>query len=163
MADTTTVTVNADYSQFYVMNIGDLPGELTDTYLAHNFESYGNLLLVAARQFGRIPVDVTVYEARPEALEMDWQDAVEVSIVAMPLTTVSGWMAEKGDLRPALEEGGAYRVRYAISSGDDAPANGDLVVERYRLDFWPEPASAAVVLRQESAFGRYWFDNWPQQ
>jgi hypothetical protein len=148
------VIVRADYSQFYVNNIGWLETEFTDTFLAHNFEGYGNLKLVTARQWGEIPVEVQVHDARPAELDDSWQDAVEASIIAQELTTVSGWTPERDDLLPPLIEGTRYRVRYAIQSGDRAPE------ERYRLDFWPEQPSPARVICQDSEFGRHWKEHW---
>ena len=155
-----TTTVFADYHQFYLNNIGELAPEFTDTFLAHNFEGYGNLLLLTARQWGEISVEVHLHDARPRELDESWHDAAEASIVAQPLSGVSGWAGEGHKVLPDLVEGAAHRVRYAIRDGDKADVHSTEVAEGYRLDLWPEAVSPAVVIRQLSEFGRHWKESW---
>ena len=148
-------TVSADFSQFYLFNVGSIDPNAHGKFLAlHQDDS---VMLTAARQFGDLPVSVTLFEGRPNELGPEWENIAEVSIIATDSSSVGGWMPEPEDLELGLDDGVEYRLRYALSGATEASiTQSDEVTELYRIDLWPEPVSAEAPVRRDAKFGFYW-------
>lgn len=156
MSETTTVTVDVDYGQFYLRNVGNLGPAISDSSLAYVFEHTDDLLMLAARQYGAVPVTVSMLGARPAPLDSEWHDVVELSIVATAETALTGWDFDGARFPMSLTPGTAYRLRYAISGADNVDEDNEEITERYRVDLWPQEAVASELIRQKSDWGRYW-------
>lgn len=153
------VTVEADFSQFYLRRdaVTDDSAKFAKTHLTSYFEGNEDLQIVAARQFGNLPVEMRFFDKPAAQADDTWHDVVEFSIRATSATYLSGWEPRPGDIKLPLTPGIAYRVRYAISDMDVGRESRDEPYpERYRLDFWPAPLEAARVITQMSQHGRYW-------
>jgi len=152
-------TLDVDYGQFELLDMrlcirddaGHLPGLILDI---GSFEQ--GIPLIVFRQYGDVPVEVTLLSAAPAPLGSDWQDVIEFSVVAGEAASISGWGGE-GASELGLTRGVEYRVRYAVSNADGAGRVFDPPYpEDYRLDLWPAPADRAVMVVGESGAGAYW-------
>lgn len=118
----------------------------------------GTLSLVTGLHTGRVPITVEVLDAEP-GLEAEWEEAVEVSVTAPQVQLRLQTFQDGRDL--TLPAAGTYRVRCCAARMDAARAadvrmDGDPVMDRYRLQWWPAPARADAVLRQTSDIAAYW-------
>lgn len=118
----------------------------------------GLLFLTTGLHTGEIPVTVEVHEERPP-VGGGWEDVVEVSFrPASERVALVQWAAEAS--WPLRLERIDYRVRYRISGMDAANAQntrmpGEPAIDRYLLQFWPQPPAPDAVARQGSRFAAY--------
>jgi hypothetical protein len=114
-------------------------------------------MLVAVRQFGRLPVDVEVLDTEPGPEGRAFQDVVEFSLPVHASLALTGWDPfDAGGVLP-VRPSTTYRVRYAIADADLADGVTEPPYpERYRLRLWPQSWAPPRRVRVESAIGRYW-------
>jgi hypothetical protein len=163
-----TGEVDADYSQFE-LDLGDggrVPGFTTAVGLAtSNGEEH--VVLIVARQYGAIAVEVQVLDAEPPVYQW-WDAAVEFSVH----TGVS--RSSRSDGVPVWIYGfagaGAFsvpvpadvdaRVRYVVLDGQvakDQTVQGDGPgPDRYLLQMWPAVPSPARIVAATSPWSQYW-------
>jgi hypothetical protein len=157
--------IHVHYRQFYVESRGeDFFEELEK---ARGGQSNGlcgaavpgALFLTTGLHTGQVPLTVEAYD-EPPPVGADWEEVVEVSF--RPDTqqvALVEWAAEASwPLRLAQID---YRVRYC-ASGMDAAAQQDTrmpdepAIDRYLLQFWPQPPAPDTVLRRAGEFAAYW-------
>lgn len=152
---TVTGHVDADYSQIELH-----PGE--GGHLA-NLEEVGLVIggeyavLTTARHHGTVTMDVEVLDA-PAPLDPTWDTAVEFSMLTGQDACVSGW-AGSGHLEIPTPAGLQVRVRYVVIDGEPASAWSDVPdteTERYLLQLWPAPVSAARTIAATTPWSQYW-------
>jgi hypothetical protein len=162
MVNSVRGVVAADFSQicFRVGGGGKvfIPSETPLGLVRENLS--GQVMLTTARQNGDVSADAQVFEGMPD-LDPTWSDIVEFSITAGSSASIApGDPGDTGFSVPVIP-GITYRVRFVVVDGeggsrqfhDDPRA---LPCELYLLQFWPQPASSAIVLRNESPWGQYW-------
>ncbi|WP_028045838.1 hypothetical protein [Cellulomonas sp. URHE0023] len=153
--------VDADYSQIELgPGFGGHAYGLDNLGLA-NGELGENVVLTTARQHGRVAVEAQVLERQPP-LDPAWDAVVEMSLRTGEGAQVCGW-AGTGVVAIPVPPGIDVRVRYVVLDGqigseqfnrphesDESPA------ERYLLQMWPAPPTAARTLAATSPWSQYW-------
>lgn len=118
----------------------------------------GRVVLATVRQFGRVPVEVHVFEQVP-LVDPSWADVVEFSVEAVGPLAVDSWESSADGVSVALRAGVEYRVRFVIVDGEAgsqqylADWSAD-PVEEYLLQLWPQAASGAAVVKNESPWAQ---------
>jgi hypothetical protein len=153
------------YGQIYVQSDPDsLNPMLEDAFLGQvnglcGAAAPGSLFLTTGLHTGRVGLAVEVHESAPE-LDGAWEETVEVSFTpASPATRLVQWAGEASwplDLAQVN-----YQVRFRASGMDAAHAadtrlDGQPQLDRYLLQLWPAPPGPERVVRQTSAYARYW-------
>lgn len=161
-----TVTVDAAFSQFYVVSGDAYVGKSTYPDSGRRVglcdaRTPGALMLGTARQAGPIPIAVQVFDAPPPPLDAGWQDVAEVPFEPAGAVRMKGWDPSSAETVLPIDAAKTFRVRYAIADADDAESvnfseTGADLPERYLVQFWPAGPTAAEVVRQDSAIGQYW-------
>ena len=99
---------------------------------------------------------------QPPPVEDSWEEVVEVSFRPTSETVaLVQWGAEAA--WPLALEQVDFRARYCADGMDQARAedtrlDGEPVLDRYLLQFWPAPPSSDRVLKQTSAVAAYWHE-----
>ncbi|MFF0266391.1 hypothetical protein [Kribbella sp. NPDC004536] len=151
------------YAQIYVESTQDSVG-LEECFVGQQnglcgAASPGTLFLVTGLHTGDVGFTVELYDA-PPPLDDSWEEIVEASYRPRGAAMLMTWAGDGGwwdlDLEPI-----DYRVRYCgwgMDAGHQAgpPMDGDPLVDRYLLQFWPAPAAPDRVLKQTSAQAAYW-------
>ena len=120
--------------------------------------STGALALVTGLHTGAAPLRVECVDSAPD-MDAAWEDAVEVSFHTDHLE-LSLWTFDHA--YPFVLPGvGDFRVRYCAAGMDaarrqDCRLDGDPILDRYLLQFWPAPAAADAIVRQSSELAGYW-------
>jgi hypothetical protein len=154
-------TVNADYSQFY-LRMEDEAFEPVDFFAPDAFaglatvDNEGQVMFIAFRQYGAIPIDLEVLDAQPNDLSAEWQDIVELSIAPASEVRIEGWDGGDG-VGIGNEPGRCYRVQFAVANADLAETTDTSSVEEsYRIRLWPAEPRPPQIVRNESARAQYW-------
>ncbi len=116
-----------------------------------------------ARRSGGSAVRVVLHDGVPE-LDPAWEDVVEVSS-RVPAGAEARWSTWAGEHWGPLTGLGSGVHRLRVSAiGRDAGRDGESaesVVDRYVLEFWPEPALRPdAIVTVGSADARYWHGEW---
>lgn len=161
-----TVTVDAAFSQFYVVSGDAYVGQSSYSGSGRRVglcdaTTPGALMLGTARQVGPIPIGVQVFDGPPPPLDAGWQDVAEVPFEPAGAVRMKGWDPSSTETVLPLDAAKTFRVRYAIADADDAGSvsfseTGADLPERYLVQFWPASPAAAEVVREDSAIGQYW-------
>jgi len=154
--------VAAEFSQFYLC-VGEdgavhIPWDSPMGLAREN--DIGQVLLTTVRQSGTVPVTAQSFASMP-ALDPTWSDVVEFSITAGASASIEPWDPGATGFSVPLTPGFTYRVRFVVVDGeigarqfrDDPRATPS---ELYLLQFWPQPASPAVMVRNESPWAQFW-------
>ncbi|TFD93025.1 hypothetical protein E3T61_05475 [Cryobacterium lactosi] len=120
----------------------------------------GQVLLTTLRQVGTVSVEAQAFASMP-AFDPTWSNVVEFSITAGASASIDPWDPGATGFSIPMTPGIAYRVRFVVIDGetgsqqfrDDPQA---LPSELYLIQFWPQPASSAVVLKNESPWAQLW-------
>lgn len=119
----------------------------------------GLLFLTTGLHTGNVKLTIELLDA-PAPVGEEWEDVVEVSFRPETETvTLLQWAGERA--WPLALEPIDYRVRYCAAGMDqaqehDTRMDGEPLLDRYLLQFWPAPAAHDAVLRQTSACADYW-------
>ncbi|MFI5691854.1 hypothetical protein ACIA58_08445 [Kribbella sp. NPDC051586] len=119
----------------------------------------GRLFLRTGLHTGKVELRVEVHDRMP-SVEYDAEDVVEASY--LPPSGVL--LTSLGYQRLPLElEQATYRVRYSawgMDAGHQAgpPMDGEPLVDRYLLQFWPARPAPERVVKQTSKQAAYWHD-----
>jgi hypothetical protein len=119
----------------------------------------GLLFLTTGLHTGHTRITVEVLDA-PAPIGDEWEDVVEASF--RPVTAkvaLVQWAGEASWPLPLAPID--YRVRYSATGmdrarGRDTLLAGELLVDRYLLQFWPAPPAPDAVIRQTSRCAAYW-------
>jgi hypothetical protein len=117
----------------------------------------GRLFLRTGLHTGKVELRVEVHERMP-SVEYDAEDVVEASY----LPSGDVLLTSLGHQRLPLElEHISYRVRYSawgMDAGHQAgpPMDGEPLVDRYLLQFWPARPAPERVVKQTSRQAAYW-------
>ncbi|WP_187703100.1 hypothetical protein [Nocardia yunnanensis] len=152
--------VGVSYSQVYVESVvGGVNSRMDEAFAGQRSglcgaAVAGELFLVTGLHSGRVGFTVEVHDQAPP-LDAAWEDVVEVSFYPVSgQSFLVQWAGEKSwelDLREGID----YRVRYCAMGMDrareqDVRLDGEPVVDRYLLQFWPAPPEPDRVVRQTS-------------
>jgi hypothetical protein len=118
----------------------------------------GALFLVTGLHTGQVDFAVELYDEAPP-IDDTWEEIVEASYRPIGDVALNGWGGE-GHWPLALDKVD-YRVRYCgwgMDAGHQAapPMDGEPLVDRYLLQFWPAPPEPDQVIKQTSAQAAYW-------
>ena len=162
------------YGQLYVVSEEDAYPDLRAAFRGQGVglcgaAEEGMLFLTTGLHTGDVSFAVEVHEQRPE-IDGDggdggdggggWEEVVEVSFT--PVTTGSILMQWAGERCWELDLPVAdYRVRYCAAGMDagrakDTRLDGEPVLDRYLLQFWPSPPEPPRLVRQASETAAYW-------
>ncbi|EQD86654.1 hypothetical protein A8924_0124 [Saccharopolyspora erythraea NRRL 2338] len=119
----------------------------------------GQLFLTTGLHTGHVGFTVEVHDERPDVDEA-WEEAVEASF--RPLSPEVALVEWGGEAAWSLDlEEIDYRVRYCAVAMDesrrvDTRTDGEPMVDRYLLQFWPAPPGPDAVVKQTSVTAEYW-------
>jgi hypothetical protein len=118
----------------------------------------GTLFLVTGLHTGKVDFAVELYDEAPP-IDDTWEEIVEASYRPAGDVALIGWGGE-GHWPLDLDEVD-YRVRYCgwgMDAGHQAapPMDGEPLVDRYLLQFWPAPPTPDRVIKLTSAQAAYW-------
>ncbi|MEV6268550.1 hypothetical protein AB0L64_15345 [Kribbella sp. NPDC051936] len=123
----------------------------------------GRLLLATGLHTGYVALRIEHSEQEP-ALDDAWEDIVEVSFLpAAPDILVHGLDGcTSAEFRLPTR---SYRVRYSAIGMDEGNqvnvvGDGEPLVDRYLLQFWPAGAAADAVRKQTSTVAKQWHQDW---
>ncbi|MFF2555152.1 hypothetical protein ACFVUS_29400 [Nocardia sp. NPDC058058] len=165
--------VGVSYSQIYVESVvGGVNSRMHDAFAGQRAGLCGatvpgELFLHTGLHSGKVGFTVEVHDQAPP-LDPEWEDVVEVSFYPIPdQSFLVQWAGENSwelDLRQGLD----YRVRYCAQGMDqarekDVRLDGEPVLDRYLLQFWPAPPEPDRVVRQTSHVAAYWHEYACQQ
>jgi hypothetical protein len=153
------------YGQIYVHSDVDSSTILEDCFAGQDSglcgaSVPGTLFLITGLHTGKVGFTVEWHAAEPP-LDDAWEDVVEASFQPESARVVLrewGGGAWELDL-PKL----AYRVRYCASGMDEGHAadtrmDGEPLIDRYLLQFWPSSVTEGRVVRQTSKYAAYWHE-----
>lgn len=152
------------YGQLYLETTLDQEADFDDSF-AGQLNGFcgasvpGCLFLLTDLHTGRVGLTAELLASPPPDVP-GWEDVAEVSF--RPAGTDVRLVEWAGQAAYPLElEQTWYRVRYSATGMDagralDTRPDDHAVVDRYLLQFWPEPASPDRVVRQTSASAAYW-------
>ncbi len=118
----------------------------------------GKLFLITGLHTGKVGFTVELHDKMP-SVEHSAEEVVEASYRPIGSVSLNGW---GGEGRWALDlDEVDYRVRYSgwgMDAGHQAgpPMDGEPLVDRYLLQFWPAPPAPDRVVKQTSAQAAYW-------
>jgi hypothetical protein len=157
--------IHVHYGQFYVES-------RTDDFFEGLTESRGGqanglcgaavpglLFLTTGLHTGHTRVTVEVLDAPPKISD-EWEDVVEVSFrPATARVALVQWAGEANWPLPLIPID--YRVRYSATGmdrgrGQDTLLDGEPLVDRYLMQFWPAPLAPDAVIRETSRCAAYW-------
>ncbi|MFJ4654821.1 hypothetical protein ACIP5Y_26405 [Nocardia sp. NPDC088792] len=165
--------VGVSYSQVYVESVvGGINSRMHDAFAGQRSGLCGaavpgKLFLLTGLHTGEVGFTVEVHDQAPP-LDLAWEDVVEVSFY--PASDRSFLVQWAGEARWELDlrEGLDYRVRYCAQGMDqarekDVRLDGEPLLDRYLLQFWPSPPEPDRVVRQTSQAAAYSHDYARQQ
>jgi hypothetical protein len=120
----------------------------------------GGLFLATGLHTGYVHMRIEVHTNEPP-IDDEWEEIVEVSCF-FPQTPVvlEDWSGNSKCELPIAE--GMYRVRYSAKRFGQAQegngVDGEALVERYSVLFWPSPRRADQVIKETSERAAYWND-----
>jgi hypothetical protein len=118
----------------------------------------GGMFLITGLHTGQVGFTVEVSGSPPE-LDGSWEEIVEAPFLVPDLTvSLYQWGEESG--LPLSLAAGTYRARYSarnMQAGHDQDTSADdtVIIDEYRLQFWPAPSSPDQVIRQTSEIAAY--------
>lgn len=118
----------------------------------------GKLLLITGLHTGTVGFTAELHDDEPP-VDDTWEDVVEASYRPLVRPTLSGLdSSDSWDLELDLVD---YRVRYSawgMDAGHQAgpPMDGEPLVDRYLLQFWPARAAPDRVVKETSKQAAYW-------
>ncbi|MEV0795279.1 hypothetical protein [Kribbella sp. NPDC050459] len=120
----------------------------------------GKLFLITGLHTGEVGFTVEVHETMP-SVEYSAEDVVEAAYRPIGDAALVTWGGGGGPWRLELEPGVDYRVRYSawgMDAGHQAgpPMNGEPLVDRYLLQFWPARVAPDRVVKGTSRKAAYW-------
>lgn len=156
--------LHVHYGQMYVMSSDDAEIDLHDCFTGQSnglcgAAAPGELFLITGLHTGNVAVTVERHDAEP-ALDDSWEDVVEASFTPVSaeisLVEWAGQAAWSLELDPI-----AYRVRYCATGMDEAHdadtrLDGEPLLDRYLLQFWPRTPAPDRVVKQTSQLAAYW-------
>ncbi len=120
----------------------------------------GAMHLITGLHTGEVGFTVEVHDAAPP-LDLGWAEIVEVPFRPNGPAALSTWGGEHSwDLGLEMDD---YRVRYCAIGMDEGHAadtrpEDHPVIDRYLLQFWPEPPRPDEIIKQTSGHAAYWHD-----
>ncbi|MFE6742671.1 hypothetical protein [Streptomyces tubercidicus] len=156
--------VDISYCQIYVESEDASPfGDMKDTFGGQGNGLCGAawpgvLWLTTGLRYGGVGFRVEVHDERPDVDE-GWEDIVEAPYRPAGGASLVEWDgANSWDLGLADAD---YRVRYSASGMDRAGdehsrVDGEPMIDRYLLQFWPAPPEPDQVIKQTSETADYW-------
>lgn len=164
--------VHVHYGQIYVeSDPGSYGPDLAEAFAGQSAglcgaASSGELWLITGLHTGDVGFTVEVHEEAPW-LGTEWEDVVEVSFRPASGSSALVQWAGEASWKLGLEVRD-YRVRYCATGMDEARRRdtrlqGEPLLDRYLLQFWPSPHEPDRVVRQTSAAAAYWHDYARQQ
>jgi hypothetical protein len=151
------------YGQIYVLSPGCDPVLPAEAFAGQSnglcgAGVEGGLFLATGLHTGYVHMQVEVHADEPPVDER-WEEIVEASCAFSQTPVVlEDWGGENRCELPLAE--GTYRVRYCAKRFGEAPEgngeDGEELVERYALIFWPAPARPDQVIKQTSPGAAYW-------
>jgi hypothetical protein len=157
--------VHVHYGQIYVESNPDTANPQLEAAFAGQVNglcggaSPGALFLVTGLHTGRVGFAVELREGAP-AVDHGWEEIVEVSFA--PRSARVALVEWAGAASWALElEQVEYRVRYCATGMEagrarDTLLEGEPMLDRYLLQFWPAPPGPDRVVKQTSEVAAYW-------
>jgi hypothetical protein len=152
------------YGQIYVQS-GDESPDLAECFAGqHNglcgAAVPGTLFLVTGLHTGSVDFTVEVHEQMPP-VEYDAEDVVEAPYRPIGDARLVTWGGDGGWWSLELQPGVDYRARYSawrMDAGHQAgpPMDGEPLVDRYLLQFWPAQPVPERVVKQTSRQAAYW-------
>lgn len=120
----------------------------------------GALILLTGLHTGEVDFAAELHDEAP-AIDETWEEIVEASY--RPVGDVSLTGLDGNGRWPLVLDDVDYRVRYCgwgMDAGHEAspPMDGEPLVDRYLLQFWPAPPAPDRVVKQSSAQAAYWHD-----
>ncbi len=121
----------------------------------------GKLFLITGLHTGDVGFTVEVHDAMPRSVEHSADEIVEASYHPLGDASLMTWGGGGGGPWPLGLERRSYRVRYSawgMDAGHQAgpPMDGEPLVDRYLLQFWPAPPAPDRVIRQTGKQAAYW-------
>ncbi|WP_329004952.1 hypothetical protein OHA18_16360 [Kribbella sp. NBC_00709] len=120
----------------------------------------GTLFLVTGMHTGEVEFAVELHDTMP-SVEHSAEDVVEASYRPIGATVLMTWAGDGGSWPLDLEPDADYRVRYSawgMDAGHQAgpPMDGEPLVDRYLLQFWPARPAPDRVVKETSKQAAYW-------
>ncbi|WP_202868459.1 hypothetical protein [Kribbella sindirgiensis] len=120
----------------------------------------GKLFLITGLHTGKVGFTVEVHERMP-SVEYSAEDVVEAAYRPIGDAALVTWGGDGGSWPLELEPGVDYRVRYSawnMDAGHQAgpPMDGEPLVDRYLLQFWPARPAPDRVVKETSKQAAYW-------
>ncbi|MEU6079691.1 hypothetical protein [Streptomyces sp. NPDC047108] len=156
--------VDVSYSQIYVLS-EEAPdfGGMDDTFGGQSNGLCGAawpgaLWLFTGLKYGLVGFRVEVHDERPEPDDA-WEEIVEASFRPQGRASLEEWGGgDSWDLGLADAD---YRVRYSAcgmdrASDEDTRDDGEPVIDRYLLQFWPCPPEPDQVVKCTAESAAYW-------
>ena len=159
--------VHVHYGQVYVESGSQNPEDPLTSAFAGQVNGLcgaawpGFLFLITGLHTGHVGFTAELHD-QPPPVEDAWEEVVEVSFrPTSERVALVQWGAEAAwplalqqvDLRARYCAGGMDQAR-----AEDTRLDGEPVLDRYLLQFWPAPSSADRVLKQTSAIAAYWHE-----
>lgn len=123
-----------------------------------NGEFGEHVVLVVARQYGTVRLDVHVLDSAPP-VDPAWDAAFELSVRAGDALTITGWAGE-GSVVVPVPAGVEVRLRYVVVGGQEAtdhPGDEDAPgPDRYLVQVWPSATEPPRVVASTSPWSQYW-------
>ncbi|ADB29268.1 hypothetical protein Kfla_0139 [Kribbella flavida DSM 17836] len=118
----------------------------------------GVLFLRTGLHTGEVDFTVELHDEAPP-IDETWEEIVEASYRPSGEAALTSWGG--GGRWPLALDEVDYRVRYCgwgMDAGHQAgpPMDGEPLVDRYLLQFWPAPPQPDRVVKQTSAQAAYW-------
>lgn len=121
------------------------------------------LVVLSGSQWGPFAVVTRVHDADPGLPGKEWEDLVELSVIANGEVAISEIV--DGPVADIEGVSGSYRVRVAArgrtesaerdrSLNEDEDGSADGALEHYRIEFWPVEPTDAVILREGSQYAK---------
>ncbi|TDW71029.1 hypothetical protein [Kribbella pratensis] len=120
----------------------------------------GKLFLVTGLHTGRVGFTVELHDTMP-SVEYSAEDVVEAPYRPIGDAKLVTWGGSAGPWSLALEPQTDYRVRYSAWGMDEGhqagpPMDGEPLVDRYLLQFWPARPAPDRVVKETSKQAAYW-------
>ena len=154
---------HVEYGQIYVLSPGCEPVVPEEAFAGQRnglcgAGVAGGLFLATGLHTGYVHMRSEVHASEPP-LQDEWEEIVEVSCsFANTPVVLEDWGGGTKCELPLAE--GQYRVRYCAKRFGQAPEgngeDGEELIERYALFFWPAPSRPDQVLKQTSEEAAYW-------
>lgn len=152
------------YSQIYVESTEDY-ADLSECFTGQRnglcgAAVAGKLWLITGLHTGQVGFAVELHEKMP-SVEYSAEDVVEASYRPIGDAVLMTWAGDGGSWPLDLEPQVDYRVRYSgwgMDAGHQAgpPMDGEPLVDRYLLQFWPARPAPDRVVKQTSRQAAYW-------